>query len=230
MMDILNLISGTPLPTILVIGGMLFIALALGSQIGGRIEMPAERQRISGVIGGVLLVAGLAFYFLPSVISPQISQTDNPSSGAAQSNDGGLTESNTTGLTSSLRKGCFETYFAGILDDRLASLETGAMDQVIINPAQTKSEPFAIQLTRNREIVGAMIINFFPESTLFKITSVVNPECVVVTSYENATMGGDPNTLGNWNTLELRLGGLLYIIDFDYSSGEIKGNFEFVTE
>ncbi len=225
-MDLINLISGTPLPTILVVGGMLFIALALGSQIGGKIEMPAERQRMAGILGGALLIVGLAFYFLPIVISragasPQTTSSVAGSSAEGQSDAGGSNLSN--------REGCFGAYFAAIPDDRLASLETGAQDQVVINASQTKAEPFAILLTRDRQVVGGMIVNFFLESELFKLSSVVNAECVVVTTYEN-DYGDDPKTLGNWTDLELQLSDLRYVFNFDFSSGEIKGNFEFVAE
>lgn len=220
-MDILNLISGTPLPTVLVVGGMLFIALALGSQIGGKIEMPAERQRLSGILGGILLLIGLGFYFLPSLLS---------SAGAGENIASPQPQS--TGATSLLAAGdaCFDTYFAGISGERIAILEAGARSQVVINSNQPKDEPIALQFTQDRQVVGALIVNFFLENKLFKIDSIVDAECGLVTSYENIISGGEPNTVHNWDQLELRLSENLYLLRFDYSSGEIKISFELIVE
>jgi hypothetical protein len=65
MEDVLSVLSDTPLPTILVVGGMFFLVLAFASQIGGKIQPKPERQRLSGICGAVLLVAGIALYFIP---------------------------------------------------------------------------------------------------------------------------------------------------------------------
>jgi hypothetical protein len=219
-MDLINFISGTPLPNVLVVGGLLFIALALGSQIGGKIEMPAERQRLSGILGASLLLAGLVFYIIPALTSLA---DGSPSSSSAQS-------PNSTASSFGSGDACLETYFAGISNDRIATLESGADSQIVINTAQSKDEPFALQFTNNRQAVGGLIANFFLDSKLYKIVSVVDAECNLVTSYKNITNGGDPNTLQNWDQLELRLSENLYLLRFDYSDGEIKIDFELIVE
>lgn len=218
-MDIINFISGTPLPNVLVIGGLLFIALAFGSQIGGKIEMPVERQKLSGIFGTILLLAGLVFYIIPTL--PSFAQ-DNPTT-VEQSQDSSASalEGGTT---------CFETYFAGIPSDRIATLEAGADSQVVIHSGQSKDEPFALQFTSNRQVVGGLIANFFLESKLYKIVSIVDEQCDLVTSYKNIISGGDPNTVQNWDQLELRLSENLYLLGFDYSNGEIKIDFELIVE
>jgi hypothetical protein len=45
-MEILSALRDTPVPTLLIIGGMFFLALAVVSQLGGKIEVPKERQKI----------------------------------------------------------------------------------------------------------------------------------------------------------------------------------------
>lgn len=218
-MDFVNFISGTPLPNVLVVGGLLFIALAFGSQIGGKIEMPAARQKLSGIFGAALLFAGLAFYIIPTLSSSIVGspssnlQTQNPSTFALESNEG-----------------CFETYFSGIPSDRIATLEAGADSQIVINTAQSKDEPFALQFTNNRQVIGGVITNFFLDSKLYKIVSIVDADCNLVTSYKNIISGGDPNTVQNWDQLELRLSENLYLLGFDYSNGEIKIDFELIVE
>ncbi len=226
-MDILALINGTPLPTILVIGGMFFIALALGSSLAGKIEMPAERQKMSGILGAALLIIGLVFYFLPSMISASATSTNsqNPPIGEVASSSQPASSASLPGAADA----CFDSYFSGIAADRLATLEAGTQGQVVISAGQSKSEPFGYLLTHNRQVVAGLIVNFFLENTLFKITSVVDPQCSLITSYENAS-GEDQNTLQNWQELELRLSDLLYVLDFDFSDGKIKSSFDFAAE
>ncbi len=103
-MNILELISQTPLPTILVVGGMLFIALAFGSQIGGKIEMPAERQKISGIFGAILLFAGLAFYFLPAD-TPSFSESESAIATGPQVAEAGGASITQENLSNSIRAG-----------------------------------------------------------------------------------------------------------------------------
>ena len=229
-MDLLTLINGTPLPTILVVGGMFFIALALGSSIAGKIEMPAERQKMSGILGAALLVIGLVFYFLPSLISASPASTTSQNGPPGEVASSGLGQPASSAALPAAADACFDSYFSGLAADRMATVETGAQDQVVISAGQSKSEPFGLLLTRNRQVVGGMVVNFFVESELFKITNVVDAQCSQISSYENVTSGGDQNTLRNWEELELRTSGLLFNLHFDYSSGEIKFNFDYVAE
>lgn len=73
MSDILAL-KDTPVPTILVIGGMVFLFLAIVGQITGEIKVPSGRQKISAVLGVVLLASGILLYVLPSPST----ETGNP--------------------------------------------------------------------------------------------------------------------------------------------------------
>ena len=229
-MDILALINGTPLPTILVIGGMFFITLAFGSSIAGKIEMPAERQKMAGILGAALLVIGLLFYFLPSLLPAAPAATNSATGSVGQVQNSGSGQPASSVALPGAADPCFDAFFIGVAADRLATLETGAQDQVVISAGQSKSEPFGLLLTRNRQVVGGMVVNFFVESELFKITNVVDAQCSQISSYENVTSGGDQNTLRNWEELELRASGALFNLHFDYSSGEIKFNFDFVAE
>lgn len=71
MDDILSAISVTPLPTILVIAGILFLFLAIVGKFGANIAVDPKKQRFAGMLGSVLLVGGVALYFLrPSTPSP----------------------------------------------------------------------------------------------------------------------------------------------------------------
>jgi hypothetical protein len=66
MMDsVLAALKETPIPTILVIAGIAFLLLSIAGQLAGRIAVPPERQRWAAVVGGILLVAGVALYVVP---------------------------------------------------------------------------------------------------------------------------------------------------------------------
>jgi len=237
-MDILKTLSATPLPNILVVGGLIFIALALGSQIGGRIELPSERQKMAGMLGFLLLLFGLSFYFLPAGTTPQTSVTppaangQNPgiASPAAANGTATSTQEQATAEFLNSVSGCFESFFSGLPADRISTLESGVQDEVLIDANQNKEQGLGIQFTNNRQIVGAITLHFFMENEFFKIVSVVDSHCEHVTDYENASRGGDQDVLQNWDALEIRLSGLLYNLNLDYSDGEIKADFFQVVE
>ena len=71
MGEIVSIISNTPVPSILVVGGMFFILLSVAGQIASQITIPKERQSTILVIGVVLLVIGTLLYLIPTLANPQ---------------------------------------------------------------------------------------------------------------------------------------------------------------
>src|SRR5262249_15626777 len=65
MGDIITALKDTPVPTILIVGGIGFLLLAVAGSIAGKIEIPPARQKWAGGIGVVLLSVGLILYMLP---------------------------------------------------------------------------------------------------------------------------------------------------------------------
>jgi hypothetical protein len=66
MGDLVSILKDTPVPTILVVGGLVFLALAVIRQITAHIKVESRGQQIVvAVIGLVLLVAGTALYASP---------------------------------------------------------------------------------------------------------------------------------------------------------------------
>lgn len=63
-MENLSAIANAPIPTILVIGGIFFLLLAVASVKG--IKPSPQRQKLSGFFGFGLLAIGIALYLLPS--------------------------------------------------------------------------------------------------------------------------------------------------------------------
>jgi hypothetical protein len=67
MESVLTALKDKPIPTILVIAGIVFLLLAIARQLAGRIALAPERQRWAAVIGGVLLMRGVALHLVPQV-------------------------------------------------------------------------------------------------------------------------------------------------------------------
>jgi hypothetical protein len=67
METVLAALKDTPIPTILVIAGIVFLLLAIAGQLAGRIVVAPERQRWAAVIGGGLLAIGVALHIGPKV-------------------------------------------------------------------------------------------------------------------------------------------------------------------
>jgi len=66
-MEILTVLKDTPIPTLLVAGGLVFLILAIVSQAGGKFKVASKRQNISIVIGIVLLLFGVVLYLIPTM-------------------------------------------------------------------------------------------------------------------------------------------------------------------
>ena len=80
MDSVLAALKDTPIPTILVIAGIVFLLLAIAGQLAGRIAVAPERQRWAAVIGGLLLVIGVTLHVLPQVkLTPRGAEEVRPS-------------------------------------------------------------------------------------------------------------------------------------------------------
>ena len=66
-MEILNVLQSTPLPIILVVGGLALFILSVVSRIGGKVIVTTKRQKSAAILGGILLALGIILYLLPSI-------------------------------------------------------------------------------------------------------------------------------------------------------------------
>ncbi|GAB4150357.1 MAG: hypothetical protein Fur0021_12820 [Candidatus Promineifilaceae bacterium] len=64
-MEFIGSLQNTPLPTILVVGGILLLVLAVASELGGKITIAPQRQKSALILGIGLLAIGVALYFIP---------------------------------------------------------------------------------------------------------------------------------------------------------------------
>jgi hypothetical protein len=81
MESVLAALEDTPIPTILVIAGIVFLLLSIAGQLAGRITVPPERQRQATIIGCLLVVVGVALHVIPPrLISLEPQSTSSPTS------------------------------------------------------------------------------------------------------------------------------------------------------
>jgi hypothetical protein len=70
MLDFLNTLKDTPIPTILVVAGIVFILLAIAGQFEILRTPPLTspwQKWVAGIVGGLFLIAGLLIYLRPNL-------------------------------------------------------------------------------------------------------------------------------------------------------------------
>ena len=90
MIEILKTLKDTPIPSILVIGGILFLLLSFVRKVGSNIELEPTKAWLVGIIGIVLLCSGVGLYLIPAVqnplaVNPSETQSDVPVTQVSQS-------------------------------------------------------------------------------------------------------------------------------------------------
>jgi len=245
MDSLISLLNDTPIPTILVVSGVVFLFLALAGQIAGKLEVPPARQKWAAAIGAVFLGAGLLLYLAPSPAkggaglagAPQVDISPNPVQAAGSLTDAGqaqldqqpVVESGEASPAISGAAGapaaegleeCLNALFSGIASDRIVMVESGTADKDLLSPQQTKRDPAGIVLLELGQPVVALSYFFFEDDELFKIGSLVDGACQPV-EYANGSRGGDRNVLQNWDTLEVTSGPNVYALRFGYSGGVV---------
>ncbi|MCA0899129.1 family 16 glycoside hydrolase [Microbulbifer agarilyticus] len=67
MKEIIGELAGTPLPTIMVCAGIIFLVLAVSGGVSGKLSIPDNRVKASGIIGGFLVAIGIFIYIVPTI-------------------------------------------------------------------------------------------------------------------------------------------------------------------
>ncbi len=76
MIEILKTLRDTPLPSILVVGGLVFLLLPFLKKPGGAIEIEPANKGVAAIIGIFLLASGIGLYILP-LSAPPPTQTSS---------------------------------------------------------------------------------------------------------------------------------------------------------
>jgi hypothetical protein len=70
MESVIKALKDTPIPTIMVVAGIVFLLLSIAGQLAGRITVPPERQRQATIIGCLLVMVGVALHVVPPRLIP----------------------------------------------------------------------------------------------------------------------------------------------------------------
>jgi len=120
---------------------------------------------------------------------------------------------------------CLLGYFQGIRKDNVFALEEGASAHVLIGREKTKEDPTGIQLSDDRQIVGAIRLSYVHSGEIFKIESVVDSSCRQVHAYTVEGRPGEKRLLQNWDTIHTRLGSRTYALRLGVGGGELSVTF-----
>ncbi len=177
MDSIISLLKDTPIPTILVLSGIVFLFLALAGQIAGKLEIPPTRQKWAAAAGAVFLGAGLLLYLAPGLprfeaaqASPQ--QTPIPPVMQASNTEGNTQAPSAQPAASAaplaLGEGgaCLEGFFTNIAAERVVKVESGKRDKELLGSHQTKKEPAGILLVDLGQPLLALTYSIVEEDEL----------------------------------------------------------------
>jgi len=154
-------------------------------------------------------------------------QTNPPPSSSVDSSE--TVKTSLTPLSSvvtSSDESCLKQYFADIDSAKLESIEVGADKYVYLSSDELASKeflgPFGIKLTQNGKMIGAFKVLFFPDSKLFKLTSIVDSNCQPISEseYSNTSNSGDPNAIRNFSHLLFQLGEARFDMDFQFNTND----------
>lgn len=97
MLELLKLLQNTPIPSILVFGGIVFLIMSFVSKIGSNIEVEPSKKGLMAIIGCVLLVIGIGLYLIPAM--PQAISSTGSVDNAEQSQSTGEQDQTTSSST-----------------------------------------------------------------------------------------------------------------------------------
>ena len=66
MVEALSILKDTPIPTLLILGGIALLVLSVATNIANKVQVAKERQKWSGIFGLILIVLGAFLYLLPT--------------------------------------------------------------------------------------------------------------------------------------------------------------------
>jgi amino acid transporter len=125
----------------------------------------------------------------------------------------------------SINPSAFDKCFGNVPEDTIVNLEEGSHDKDLISLNELKNRLLNIKFTDNGKIIGGIQVKYFPDEQMFKIISIINPQCEPVKKYINASRGQPHHVIQNWDVIEMQLGKKKYAIRLGYKAGWICVNY-----
>jgi hypothetical protein len=133
------------------------------------------------------------------------------SGGGVIGGDGGGGGSSGTKQTTGALK-CPGDLGAGLPPERVANVESGAHDQIVVASAASKTQPFGLRFTDGGDTVGAITARYFPASGVFKIQSLVDADCHAAQAVGLVPGEGRLDAIPNWNNVRIDFLGHSYVL------------------
>jgi len=165
---------------LVVFGGL--VLLKFPDRPGGRIGW--RGFEVSSVGAGFPLIAiGVAVAVL-GALRTSTTQTPTQSANAPSSPP--------SVLGSGAGPSCFGQYLADIPPNRVAKVESGALDKPIVPAGERQDGRLGIEFMEDRQPLGAMRVDFIATDMIFRVESIVDVHCQAITTYQNITRPGAP--------------------------------------
>ena len=126
--------------------------------------------------------------------------------------------SGTVAVIRSGESACFARFFSDVPADRVKNIEVGTETLLLIGPSQPKDVVVALKFTEFNQPLGAMKFTLFPESSIFKVVSVVDANCQEMEAFSNIS-GGDKRVLNDGDGLQMRFGDSEYVLQLLFDPG-----------
>jgi hypothetical protein len=201
----------TPLLLALGVGLVLFGAIVLirySDRPGGTLKWLGLEVSSKGA-GLPLIALGIAALALTTTRGSKPEADGAPSPSAGTSAGAPVAIPPAENAAAATAPACVATLMGSVAAERRTTVEVGMRDLDVVSPPQPLDLPFALALTENGSPVGAIRLRLYRGSDagshLFKVEAAVDAACRQA-ALSNASRGGDPRSLPNWDTLRLRLG------------------------
>jgi hypothetical protein len=190
---------------------------------------PIDRTQIYvALIGlvGTLIVALIAFWSskapekspnnseatLP--LTASVSKTNSPSTGISKTQI--VAPSNNTQTNGN----CMDKYLTNVPLENQQNMEVGANIRLSVkNQSDDSIGPYAIQLTENGNLIGALQFLGFKNTSSFKILSVIDANCIQTNEFGNIDIPSKQAAIDNWENLGFHISSGHYRLRMGLKSG-----------
>lgn len=179
-------------------------------------EIESKIIKVKGGPGLILISLGVILFLAGMQIG------DDNNNGDFNNNGEDPRQTPTPTPTSKPNEDCFDQYFSGIPEDRLATAEEGAERVILIRRGQSKDELIGLNFTDNGQSIGAIKFKFISSNEFFKVQTVVDSNCQEIGEYYNVGRPRDKNVLQNFDTLRIIFRNDTYELRLGYSDGTIE--------
>ena len=204
----------------------------MSKQSSKRVKNPSAKKLNPAITVALIALVGTlvtALFSSPVIIAwlqrtpAPPSQTNQPSS--LPTNSGETSTAlpvSSVPVPSGSDEGCLTQFFADVDPTKQVSIEVGAYAQDFYLSSEELASrdflgPIGIKLTQNGKMIAALSFLFFPDSQLFKITSIVDSNCQPISEYSNTSNSGDPNAIENSDNLQIQLAEGSFVLGFQFS-------------